>query len=137
MQNGYATAGYCSGLASAVAELKSQSTAALDITRTCIVNSLVCEFSGEDSDEESAVVTEPLPGFGAQLGVQQAAHGARGVLVKDILDAEQQLQARPLFGAEHAQPRHLQHEVILCTACCLGSYTADPSLALLQHYCAL
>lgn len=56
-------------------------------------------LAGDDSDEEPQLVTEPLLGFGAQLGVQEAAGGARGVLVKDILDAEQQLQVR------HQQPR--------------------------------
>lgn len=50
-------------------------------------------LTGDDDDDEPEVVTETLPGFRAPLGGAQAgADGARGVLVKDILDAEQQLQ---------------------------------------------
>jgi hypothetical protein len=57
--------------------------------------------SDDDEDEVGAadVAFAALPGFGAEVrggvaagSAAAAADGARGVLVKDILEAEQQLQ---------------------------------------------
>lgn len=59
--------------------------------------------AADDSDEdETQVVTEPLPGFGvgrAGAAAVAGAAGAQGVLVKDILDAEQQLQVMRCVAA--------------------------------------